>query len=94
MNTRLLKINAMKKFSRWMSMTGYGANAIDPYFMSVKEIDDIFDHQTEIHKRNKFCCDRKLGIVSYERWGHAERLLNYITKRNERKKNANAKKKR
>ena len=85
MDTRLLKINAMKRFSRWMKMTGYGPNAITP-FSSVKEIDNIFAHQKEIDKRNEFCSKRKLGIVSYQRAGHADNYLNYIIKRNERKK--------
>lgn len=86
MNIKLLKIRQMKKFARWMRMTGYGPNAIDPFFMSVKEIDDIFDHQTEVHKRNKFCWERKLGIVSYERMHHADRLQSYIEKRYQRRK--------
>ena len=86
MDTKLLRIRQMKKFARWMRMTGYGPNAIDPVFMSVKEIEYIFNHQEEVHKRNDFCRKRKLGNVSYERVGHADRLQHYIEKRYERKK--------
>ena len=94
MNIRLLKKRQMNRMYNWMVMTGHGSNAIDPYFMSVKQIENICSHESEVWKRNEFCRKRKLGIVSYERMEHADRLKNYINKRYERRQHADKRHKR
>ena len=94
MNIRLFKKRQMNRMYNWMVMTGHGSNAIDPYFMSVKQIESICNHENEVWKRNEFCRKRKLGNVSYERMEHADRLKNYINKRYERRQHADERHKR
>lgn len=84
MKTNLLKIKNMKNFCKWLEMSGYGT-ATPPFDnMSVKLIDEIFKHQSDIHQRDVWCYKNGYGVVSYERHNHSQRLMNYILNRNER----------
>lgn len=87
MKTNLFKINNMKKFCNWLEMSGYGTET--PVFdgMSVELIEKIFKHQSEIHSRDTWCYKNGYGVVSYERYSHAKRLINYILNRKERENN-------
>ena len=86
MNTRLLKINAMKRFCRWANMTGnHGTIANFFPIISIKEIEHIIQRQQDIHERDHWFVKRKKAIVSWERGSIADSLLNYIKKRRERK---------
>jgi uncharacterized protein with PIN domain len=87
MKTNLLKIKNMKKFCEWLEMSGYGTQV--PIFqgMSVELIERIFKHQADIHTRDIWCYKNGYGVVSYERYSHAQRLINYILNRNERRNN-------
>tara|TARA_B100000749_G_C18056270_1_gene313550 strand:- start:193 stop:504 length:312 start_codon:yes stop_codon:yes gene_type:complete len=86
MNTRLLKINAMKRFYNWSNMTGdHGTIADCFWMMSVKAVDQAMQKQQDINERNNWFIKRKNAAVSYERGHIADALLNYIKKRKKRK---------
>ena len=85
MNIRLLKINAMKRFHRWATMTGdHGTIADCFWMMSVKAIDQAMQKQKDINERDNWFVKRKKAIVSCERGSIADSLLNYIKKRNKK----------
>jgi hypothetical protein len=96
MNTRLLKINAMKRFSRWLDQSEVHHSTIDYWasqFCRGKEWENISKRLDSVQERWKFCCERakkrkKWGssILRSEQYKLAGRLLTYIKKRNERKK--------
>ena len=87
MNTRLLKINAMKRFYRWANMTGdHGTIADCFWMMSIKAIDQAMQKQQDIEERDIWFVKRKKAIVSCERGSIADSLLNYIKKRKKIKK--------
>jgi len=85
MKTNLLKIKNMKNFCKWLEMSGYGTQT--PIFdgMSIKTIEEIFKHQSDVHKRDMWCYKNGYGVVSYQRYSHAQRLINYILDREERR---------
>jgi hypothetical protein len=84
MKTNLLKIKNMKKFCEWLEMSGYGTEA--PIFegMSAELIEKIFKHQSKLHNRDIWCYKNDYGVVSYERYSHARRLIHYVLNRKER----------
>ena len=85
MNIRLLKINAMKRFHRWATMTGdHGTIANCFWMMSVKAIDRAMQKQKDINERDSWFIKRKKAIVSYERGPIADTLLKYIKERKTR----------
>ena len=85
MNVRLLKINAMKRFHRWATMTDYSSNTSSFFWMlGVNQIDKIMEQQANVIKRDAWFRDRKNAIVSYERFSIAEDLLQYIRRRQTR----------
>ena len=85
MNIRLLKINAMKQFHRWATMTGdHGTIADCFWMMSVKAIDQAMQKQKDIDERDSWFIKRKKAIVSYERNPIADTLLKYIKERKTR----------
>tara|TARA_R100000306_G_C4291616_1_gene100362 strand:+ start:348 stop:620 length:273 start_codon:yes stop_codon:yes gene_type:complete len=85
MNTRLLKINAMKRFYRWANMTdNHGTVADFFWMMSVKQIEKVMEKQKQIHERNSWFIKRKNAVVSYQRAGIADSLLKYIKGRRAR----------
>ena len=85
MNTRLLKINAMKRFCRWANMTGdHGTIADCFWMMSVKAIDQAMQKQKDINERDNWFIKRKKAIDSYERSPIADTLLKYIKERKTR----------
>ena len=85
MNIRLLKINTMKRFHDWATMTGDHGTVIDFFWiMSVKQIEEVMDRQKRIHDRNSWFIKRKNAIVSYQRAGIADSLLKYIKERKTR----------
>jgi hypothetical protein len=85
MNIRLLKINAMKRFHRWATMTGdHGTIAACFWMMSVKAIDRAMQKQKDINERDSWFIKRKKAIVSYERGPIADTLLKYIKERKTR----------
>ena len=86
MNTRLLKINAMKRFYNWATMTGdHGTIADCFWMMSVKAIDQAMQKQQDINERDSWFRKRKNAAVSYDRDPIVDALLNYIKKRKKRK---------
>ena len=86
MNTRLLKINAMKRFYNWATMTGdHGTVALFFSWLGINEIDKIMERQLAISERDSWFRKRKNAAVSYDRDPIADALLNYIKKRKKRK---------
>jgi len=94
MNTKLLKINAMKRFTRWLDINNVATYFWDIYNPLGKIYAGIERRAKEAHERDIFCEERgkkrqKWSGV-YSRLHHyckAEILLGYIKKRYERKKN-------
>ena len=80
MNTRMLKIRPMRKFYKWMIMSGRRP-LIPISWMSIKDIEHMFEHNHKVDQRNTWCSKNGIGIVSYERSAYAEKLLGYIVKR-------------
>jgi hypothetical protein len=86
MNTRLLKINAMKRFYNWATMTGdHGTVAAFFSWLGIDQIDKIMDRQLAVSERDSWFRKRKNAVVSYDRDPIAYALLNYIKKRKNRK---------
>ena len=93
MNTRLLKINAMKRFHKSMneSNISHGDIHFMPW-MSDKEFDRVTEKSSRVSGRNEYFYDRKKLIDNTDRWSYSECLLKYITKRHELKKDRKGKK--
>lgn len=97
MNTRLLKINAMKRFCRFLDQTDVHSSTIDYWaspFCRGKEWDNIEERLDSTQRRWNFCVTRekrgtKMWKGAYLRSRQndiADIFLKYITKRNQKKK--------
>lgn len=97
MKTRLLKINAMKKFTRWLDQSEVHHSTIDYWaspFCRGKEWENISERLDSVQERWSFCSSRgrkrkhwRSSILRSEQYMIANKLLNFIKHRHERKKN-------
>lgn len=96
MNTRLLKINAMKRFVRWLDQSEVHHSTIDYWaspFCRGKEWENISERLDSVQERWKFCCNRgkkrkhwKSSMLRSEQYVIANKLLYFIQQRYERRK--------
>jgi len=89
MNTRLLKINAMKKFTRWLDINSVAVPLWDLYNPLGKIYKGLERRAQAASARNSFCKSRKrLGweqmFFRIEHFSKAQKLLKYIEKRKTR----------
>jgi len=93
MKTNMLKINAMKKFVKFIYTNAVHLNLWNEYNPAGKIYAGLEKRQATADKRFKFCCERSHKRPSwkdcYLRWAQelkAEKLLKYIQNRKDRKK--------
>jgi len=97
MNTRLLKINAMKRFCRFLDQTDVHPSTIDYWaspFCRGKEWENIEERLDSNQRRWNFCIARekrgnkrwKSAYLRSKQFELAELFLKYISKRNQKKK--------
>ena len=90
MNIRLLKINAMKRFTRWLDINNVHPALWNEWMWNSKTFMGLHRRQEQADERNKFCRNRKgksLKGLEYDRFkqgSKANQLLNYITTRKKR----------
>jgi len=93
MNTRLLKINAMKRFARWLDTNRVALHLWDEWCWNSKVFMGLVRRDEQCTERDKFCRDRKRpGFEHLEhdrsnQGSKAYELLRYIEKRYEYKQN-------
>lgn len=96
MKTRLLKINAMKRFVRFLDQPNVHHSTVDYWaspFCRGKEWENISNRMDSVEERWNFCLDRgkkrkhwKSSMLRSEQYTIANKLLHFIQKRYERKK--------
>lgn len=93
MNTRLLKINAMKRFTRWLDINNVHNSLWDEYNPLGKIYEGLERRAQEANQRDKFCHTRRQQRPTWSdmfsrssHFNRANKLLTYIQTRYERKK--------
>ena len=92
----------MKRFCWWLDMNNVPSSDIDyacSKFAFWKESEKIFKREEEAKARNQFCWNERYKlrgrrwklICRWEQGAMADKLLNYVKKRYERKKDKKAK---
>ena len=91
MNTRLLKINAMKRFAKWLDINHVHPDMWDEWMYYEKVWNGLERRQQQAYERDRFCRDRKrpsFKRLAYDRVNQfiqAQELLTKIKKRYEYK---------